>query len=187
MRWLWLFPSLLAGWAGYVWVTLDAWGKIDNGLLVFLGLLAAAVVQIIPVTANFLQADHLTTVEATKLSKALERQQYFWVGFLLLVVTMAGLLIAARFVNEALPADSAGWLRTGLPRLLSAFLAAGFIWVIALGGALVSEVLGLQRLRSQLVILAAKRRADETVRREKARIETLPSITPEGYGEIVRH
>lgn len=68
MKWVGLLLPLLAAFAGWQWVPLVLWIDMNQGLLAFLGLIAAALVQVIPVTANFLQSDELTPEEARRLS-----------------------------------------------------------------------------------------------------------------------
>jgi hypothetical protein len=64
---------------------------MKEGLIAFLGFLAASLVQVMPLTANFLQADRLNPAEAERLTASLTKQQYYWIG--LLSATIAAMVI----------------------------------------------------------------------------------------------
>lgn len=155
----------------------------------FFGLLVAALVQVIPVTANFLQSDNLTLEEAKQLTAALERQQKYWLGLLgISVVTCIALII-----GKALPVDAISFsfsIReiTFEPSLQSFF--SGFIAGLV-GLALVKTfgffpgVLSLQKLRGELVINSAKRRLAEKVQQEADARSPVRPFVDQDYGKII--
>lgn len=165
------------------------WGRISSGLLTFLGFLAAALVQVMPVTANFLQSDRLTPTEAGRLSEALTRQQRYWIGLLTATVVAFVVVIAA----SAFPLD-ANTVEVSLPRigptdlapLISAIVAfvISFVFVKMFG--LFEGVLSLQHLRSELVMAAAKRQAADEAKQLESAIDLKSSVVPADYGQIIR-
>lgn len=178
--------AIAAGVVAYRWMPLESWGRLDQGLLVFLGLLVAALVQVIPVTANFLQSDQITTDEAKRLTAALEEQQKYWLSLLGVSVITAMLLIVDNFAKGLLEFTLPGYGPVSLDPLLSSITAAFVALVAAKTFGFFPGVQSLQRLRSELVIEAA-------IRRERIAFEKLPavskplpaSVVPDDYGRIV--
>lgn len=176
---------IAAGVVAYRWMPLESWGKLDQGLLVFLGLLVAALVQVIPVTANFLQSDQITTDEARRLTAALEEQQKYWLGLLGVSVITAMLLIVDNFAKGLLEFNLPGYGQVLLDPLLSSITAAFVALVAVKTFGFFPGVQSLQRLRSELVIEAAIRRERGTIEKPPAVSKPLPaSVVPDDYGRI---
>lgn len=175
---------------GSMWlVPYKIWGDITEGLLVFFGLLVAALVQVIPVTANFLQSDNLTLEEAKQFTGALERQQKYWLGLLgVSVVTCIALIVGKALPEQALSFSFSIREMTFEPSLQSAF--SGLIASLV-GLAIVKTfgffpgVMSLQKLRGELVVNAAKRRLAEKVEQEAAARDPVRPFVDSNYGKII--
>ena len=72
-----LLLTIVAAVCAYLWMPLASFIGIKDGLIAYLGFLSAAVIQVIPVTANFLQGDDLKPEETRRLNRQLERQQIY--------------------------------------------------------------------------------------------------------------
>lgn len=166
--------------------SLQFWFDMKEGLIAFLGFLSASLIQIMPVTANFLQSDRLTPSEASRLIRALTRQQRYWIG--LLAATVLSMVIV--IVGAALKGRTQFMLGDrGLdisPAVVWCIAAAiSFVLTRILG--LFNGLMSLHRLRSKLVQAAAVRYAEES------RVEILSRFPdsgqtgklPDGYGDIV--
>lgn len=171
------------------WIPYKVWSGMTEGLLVFLGLLAAALVQVIPVTANFLQSDSLTIDEAKQLTSALERQQKYWLGLLWVSIVTCIALIVGKALPDA--AISFSFSARGITFELSlqvfySSLVGGLIGlVVAKTFGIFPGVMSLQKLRGELVINAAKRRQAESVQREAEARKQLPPVVSGDYGRII--
>lgn len=167
---------------------LSTWESIANGLLAFLGLLVAALVQVIPITVGFSQPDCITPSESKRLGSALETQQRLWLVLLAIsivtVLTLVlGIAIAPRD-GQVLPAGS---LRARLAPWLSGCIAF-MVWYSAVRTlSLIPGILSLQRLRNNLNYEAAKKHD-----MERNSVYTLQKLTPpttsivsERFGEIL--
>lgn len=82
MKLLAVFVPMLLGMAAAAWTPLAFWYDMKEGLIAFLGFLAASLVQVMPLTANFLQSDRLSPYEAERLTASLTKQQHYWIGLL---------------------------------------------------------------------------------------------------------
>lgn len=171
------------------WIPYKVWSDMTEGLLVFLGLLVAALVQVIPVTANFLQSDSLTVDEAKQLTAALERQQKFWLGLLWVSVVTSIALIAGKALPETVLSFRFSVMGITFEPSMQAFysgLVGGLIGLVVVKAfGIFPGVLSLQKLRGDLVINAAKRRQAEIVQREAEARKQVPSVVPEDYGRII--
>lgn len=183
-----VFPLVLVVIA-LCWIPYTIWNDMTEGLLVFLGLLVAALVQVIPVTANFLQSDSLTIDEAKQLTWALERQQQYWLGLLWVSIVTSIALIIGKALPETAVSFSFSVSGITFEPSLQAFysgLVGGLIGlVIVKAFGIFPGVLSLQKLRGDLVINAAKRRQAETVHREAAARQQVVSIVDGDYGKII--
>lgn len=184
--WIPLVCAVLA----WKWFPLSVWVSINQGLIAFLGLLTAALIQVIPVTANFLQADHLYPTEAQRLSSALEKQQKFWLGLLaatfatFVLVIIASAIPAKASVGFTVPVWGAYSIDVG--RIASAILALAVSFLMARVGSVLLGVMSLQRLRSDLVIIGAKRRAAAEAEKQMQAAILPQHIVPPDYGKIIR-
>lgn len=182
MKWISLLIPIGCGVASFLWIPMKVWGSLDDGLLIFLGLLVAALVQVIPVTANFLQADELIPDEAIRLTRALENQQKYWLGLLGAAVGTAILLVIGKAVEGHLAFSLPYFGLTDFDQLLSSLtgFSASLIAVKTFG--FFPGVQSLQKLRSELVIAAAKRRMAVQVAKATREHTITGQIVPEDYG-----
>lgn len=185
MKWISMLIPIGCGVASFLWMPMKVWGSLDDGLLIFLGLLVAALVQVIPVTANFLQADELTPDEAIRLTRALENQQKYWLGLLGAAVGTAILLVIGKAIEGHLTFGLPYFGQTGFEQLFSGLtgFAASLIAVKTFG--FFPGVQSLQKLRSELVIAAAKRRAAEQIAKATKERAITGQIVPEDYGRAI--
>lgn len=167
------------------WMPLTSWAKLDQGLLVFLGLLVAALVQVIPVTANFLQSDQITTEEAKRLTAALEAQQKYWLGLLGVSVVTAMFLIIGSFAQGLVQFSLPGYGFVSLDPFISGTTAAFVALVAVKTFGFFPGVQSLQRLRSELVIEAARRRERGAAEMSSASKPLPTNVVPDDYGRIV--
>lgn len=187
-----LLPLALGGLAA-LWTSLDSWISMKEGLIAFLGFLAAALVQVMPVTANFLQSDKLTVEEASQLTSALTKQQHYWIGLLFsTVLTLVLYIVAVAFlpVIKDFPIlfYHPNFMNVDWSQVVCFFVvtALSFVFIKMLG--LFDGILSLHNLRVRLVLDAAKRNAKSDMKSKNAVanqvvISTIP--LPEGYGQVV--
>lgn len=198
MVWKWIASIALplgVGAACAKWVELTTWQGMAEGLVAFLGLLSAALIQVMPVTANFIQSDRLTPEEARRLSRQLLAQQRYWLGLLgfavadFVVVVLAKVLPSSwAFVAPAF----LGGASINFPSGPCASFCVGALTtlVIVKMGGIFQGVLSLQILRNDLVVSAAERAAAEKIQEATTGVSeaTPPAVTlPSEYGRILRH
>lgn len=176
--------AIVAGLAAGRWIGLPAWLSINDGLLAFFGLLAAALFQVIPITANFLQADELTLEEARHLCTALERQQKFWIGMLGATVTTFAFVVAASLAKNRMVWDLPKVGATDFSPFASFLIGASLCFLLLRMISVLDGVLSLQRLRSALVLSAAKRRAVVKAEQVQQQHNLSGNIVPADYGSI---
>lgn len=162
------------------WTSIDLWYDMKEGLIAFLGFLAAALVQVMPMTANFLQSDHLTPEEAQRLSASLTRQQKYWAGLLFAVIATMVIVIIGAALKGRIP--------DGLKEAVCFSIAGSvtFVFIKMLG--LFDGIMSLHSLRSELVVSAAKRAAAEKAQVIQNELQPIHSVVPTDYGSIIhRH
>lgn len=191
MKLLTAFVPVLLGLAAARWTSLSLWYDMKEGLIAFLGFLAASLVQVMPLTANFLQADRLNPAEAVRLTASLTKQQHYWVGLLsatvaAMVIVIVGSAIKDRVGSFALIFEHAWAWNVSWSQVVVWVVASsvGFVLTKMLG--LIEGMLSLHRLRGELVINTAKRNAAEQISamQRDAVIET--PLVPPDYGQIAR-
>lgn len=191
MKLIGVFVPLVLGMVAAVWTPLSFWFEMKEGLIAFLGFLAASLVQVMPITANFLQADKLSVPEAESLTRSLTRQQHYWMGLLsatifALVAVIVGSGLKS-IVDSAGPLLQREWLPTiSWSTVVTFFIASSVSFVLVKMVGLFEGMLSLHRLRAELVVNAAKREAAERTAlvQKEAR---LPSLQlPDDYGAVIR-
>ena len=176
---------LLFGVAAALWTPLSFWYDMKEGLIAFLGFLAAALVQVMPMTANFLQADKLTPQEAERLTASLTKQQRYWVGLLsatiaAMVIVIVGSALKERVVGIAPLFWSIGWAS-----VICFFVASGVSFVLVKMLGLFEGMMSLHHLRGELVLNAAKRNASEKIAALQKDVTVTNPLVPDDYGRIV--
>lgn len=170
--------------SGYM-VELSVWIGMRDGLIAFLGLLSAALLQLIPVTTNFLAGDELTPDEAERLSRALQRQQNFWVGMLAVNVITVVVLVLGTLLKNVLVVQIPRVGAIDLSVILSGLTGGLLAFVLLRLTSVLGGVLSLQRLRASLVMAAAKRRAARKAEEIQSQMSPLPDMVPADYGRII--
>lgn len=188
MKWFSLLLAVAIGAIACAWVPLQVWIDMNQGLIAFLGFLAAALVQVIPVTANFIQSDRLFPAEAKRLSAALKKQQDYWVGLLAATVAVLALIIIVSASAKRTEIPLAGGWVIDVGPYLSGLVGFGITFVFAKMIGLFKGVLSLQTLRNGLVIAASERHAAEREEAAQNLRDTYPGepIVPPDYGKIVQ-
>lgn len=182
---------LLIGVAAALWTPLSLWFDMKEGLIAFLGFLAASLVQVMPLTANFLQSDRLSLAEAERLTASLTRQQHYWIGLLsatiaAMVVVIVGAALNSR-VGGLAPLFRHTWfLEISWSAVVCFFIASSVSFVLVKMLGLLEGMMSLHRLRSELVLGAARRQATERAGAIQKDAELPASIVPPDYGRIVR-
>lgn len=190
MKLLVALVPLLLGAAAALWTPLDLWFDMKEGLIAFLGFLAASLVQVMPVTANFLQSDRLSVSEAERLTTSLTRQQHYWIGLLsATIVAMVFVIVGAALktrVTDLPPVLVHRWfLNIGWSAVVCFFIVSSVSFVLMKMLGLFEGMLALHRLRAELVINSAKRSAAEKVAAMQHEAELTTPLVPPDYGRIV--
>ncbi len=182
---------VLVGLAAARWTSLQLWYEMKEGLIAFLGFLAASLVQVMPLTANFLQADRLSPAEAVRLTASLTKQQHYWVGLLSATVMAMVLIIVGSALKDRVGSFGLlfehAWSWNVSWSQVVVFVVAlcvSFVLVKMLG--LIEGVLSLHRLRGELVISTANRIAAEQISAMQKGAEVSTPLVPPDYGRIVR-
>lgn len=181
-----LLLPLIAAALGWQWIPLGLWIDMNQGLLAFLGLIAAALIQVIPVTANFLQSDDLTPDEAARLSKGLRKQQHYWLGLLASVIVAFALVVIASVLKNRTTISLHSGRTLDFAPMASLLVSASVTFVVVKFAGVFGGVLSLHRLREELVLNAAKRRAAERIEAAQKSISFPSKITPDDYGSIIQ-
>lgn len=190
MKLLGVIAPLLLGLAAANGTSLSFWSDMKEGLIAFLGFLAAALVQVMPITANFLQSDKLTVNEAERLTKSLTRQQHYWMGLLwvtigALVVVIVGSALKS-VVADAKPLFMHRWfIDVSWSATVTFFIAASMSFVLVKMAGLFAGMLSLHHLRADLVVATAKREAAEKTARAQSEARLVPPHLPDDYGAVI--
>ena len=152
-------------------------------MIAYLGFLSAAVIQVIPVTANFLQGDDLKPEETRRLNRQLERQQIYWIGLLGATVFCLVLVICISALDVSSLVKGGPWLQW--ERFLSGFVALMLSFIFTRMMGIFSGVLSLHRLRASLILAAAVKRAQIKTASEVVSAGEMRPPLPAGYGEAV--
>lgn len=190
LKLLGVIAPLLLGVAAANWTTLSFWSGTKEGLIAFLGFLAASLVQVMPITANFLQSDKLTVIEAERLTKSLTRQQHYWMGLLwvtimALVVVIIGSALES-VVAVAEPVFMHRWfIDVSWSAVVTFFITGSVSFVLVKMVGLFEGMLSLHHLRAELVIAAAKRDAAEKTARAQSEARLVPPPLPDSYGSVI--
>lgn len=181
---------LLLGVAAANWTPLSFWSDMKEGLIAFLGFLAASLVQVMPITANFLQSDKLTVIEAERLTKSLTRQQHYWMGLLwvtigALVVVIVGSALKS-VVSDAEPLFMHRWfIDVSWSAVVTFFITGSVSFVLVKMVGLFEGMLSLHHLRADLVVATAKREAAEKLVRAQSEARLVPPPLPDDYGACI--
>lgn len=191
MKLLAVFVPLLLGVAAALWTPLALWYDMKEGLIAFLGFLAASLVQVMPLTANFLQSDRLSPVEAERLTASLTKQQHYWIGLLsatiaAMVIVIVGAALKDRVANLAPLFWHHLFLDISWSAVVSFFIVTSVSFVLMKMLGLFEGMLALHRLRGELVINSAKRDAAEKIATIQKTAEITASLVPHDYGHIIR-
>jgi hypothetical protein len=187
LKYLTLLVPLLLGVAASLWTPLQLWYDMKEGLIAFLGFLAAALVQVMPLTANFLQSDRLSIPEAERLTASMMKQQRYWIGLLSSTIMAMVIVIVGAALKERVAGSAPLFWIIDYSALICFFVATSVSFVLMKMLGLFEGVMSLQRLRGELVINAAKRDAAQKVAmiQREAEIGIKTPIVPEDYGRIV--
>jgi hypothetical protein len=185
-----LVIPVIVGLAAAQWTSLALWVDMKEGLIAFLGFLAASLVQVMPVTANFLQSDRLNPAEAEKLTISLTRQQHYWLGLLAatifsMVMVILGVALKSRVENLPPIFSNVNFVDLTWEKAIVFVLVASFSFVLVKMLGLFEGILSLHRLRGELVLSGAKRSALEKMAALQKPVDEIAPIVPEGYGKIV--
>jgi hypothetical protein len=167
---------------------------MKEGLIAFLGFLAASLVQVVPVTANFLQSDRLSANEAVRLTGSLTRQQHYWMGLLFACIASMVIVIGAVALDGpvqnfpvVLRHDLFFEVSWEAVVTYSEVASLSFVLIKTLG--LFEGMMSLHRLRAELVVNTAKREEAEKAAlvRQQVEIQLPKSIVPLDYGQVIQH
>lgn len=169
-----------------MWTSLALWYDMKEGLIAFLGLLAAALVQVMPITANFLQSDRLTPAEAERLTASLTNQQRYWMGLLTAtIITMVFVIIGAALKERVVNLPPVFWV-IHWSEIACFFIASSVSFVLMKLLGMLQGIMSLHRLRGELVINAAKREAAERSATIQKQAEIKKPIVGDDYGQLVQ-
>lgn len=187
-----IFIPLLCGVAAAFWTTLDLWYEMKEGLLAFLGFLAASLVQVMPLTANFLQSDRLSQSEAKRLTASLTKQQHYWMGLLTativaMVILIVGAVLKSRVADFPLLFQSRFIFTVSWSAAVCFCIVTSISFVLMKMLGLFEGLLTLHNLRVELVINSAKRSDDEKNAAIYRDSEISIPLVPKDYGQIIRN
>jgi hypothetical protein len=185
-----IVPTVL-GLAAAQWTTLTFWFDMKEGLIAFLGFLAASLVQVMPMTANFLQADRLTPNEARRLNASLTNQQHYWIGLLSvtifsMVLVIVGAALKGRVDDVAPIFRHSSFVEISWSAVVTFLIAASVSFVLVKMFGLFDGMMSLHKLRCELVLTAAKRGAAEKAEAIQQTVQIPDSIVPSDYGNVLR-
>ncbi len=187
-RVLGLLLPIIIGWAAAAWTPLTVWIDMKEGLIAFLGFLAASLVQVMPLTANFIQADKLEVPQAYRLTQSLTKQQNYWIG--LLSATIIALVVVIVVAAVSKQADGKNLLDHGVTITVSQALCflevCLLVFVVIKMFGLFGGMMSLHRLRGELVIDAAMKAAAARQREIQASVAPAQKLVPDGYGAIIQ-
>jgi hypothetical protein len=191
MKLLAVFVPPLLGVAAAVWTSLAFWYDMKEGLIAFMGFLAASLVQVMPITANFLQADRLTPAEASRLTTSLTKQQHYWIGMLFATIAAMVIVIVCAALNSRLANlpplfRHAMFLEISWSAVACFVVATSVSFVLMKMLGLFEGMLALHRLRVELVLNNAKRDAAEKIAALQQEAEINAPLVPHDYGRIVQ-
>lgn len=161
---------------------------MKDGLIAFLGFLAASLVQVMPLTANFIQADKLEVQQAERLNQSLTRQQHYWIGLLsaticALVVVIVVAAVSKQFGEIVLLSR---WISVDVSNFLCFLEVSLLVFVITKMFGLFGGMMSLHRLRGELVVDAARKAALARQREIQAGVAPPKNLVPDGYGAIIK-
>ena len=185
VKYLTLLIPLLLGVAAAIWTPLQLWYDMKEGLIAFLGFLAAALVQVMPLTANFLQSDRLSLPEAERLTSSMMKQQRYWIGLLSATIAAMVFVIIGSALKDRVAGSAPLFWHIDWSSLICFFVVTSVSFVLMKILGLFEGVLSLQRLRGELVLNAAKRDAAQMVATIQKEAEITNPIVPEDYGRII--
>lgn len=183
-------PPVLLGMIAALWTPLIFWYDMKEGLIAFLGFLAASLVQVMPLTANFLQSDSLTPSEANRLTASLTKQQHYWIGLLsativAMVIVIVGAALKDRVANLA-PLFQYHQYEISWSSMICFFIASSVSFVLMKMLGLFNGMLALHHLRGELVINTAKRNAAEKISQIQREAQISTPLVPSDYGNVTR-
>ncbi len=191
MKLLAVVVPLLLGTAAALWTPLALWYDMKEGLIAFLGFLAASLVQVMPLTANFVQSDRLSPSEAERLTASLTRQQHYWIGLLsatiaAMVIVMIGAALKDRVANLAPTFQHSWFVDVSWSAVVCFLIASSISFVLMKMIGLFEGMLSLHRLRAELVMNSARRDAAEKAAAVQRDAEVTTPLVPPDYGRVVR-
>lgn len=178
---------IILGAAAALYTPLSLWLSMKEGFIAFLGLITASLMQVMPLTANFIQSDKLTPVNARRLVESLTRQQYYWIGLLAATISTLVVIIASAAISPYLSELCFNWHGLKPESAFSFFIASLMSFVLIKTMGLFEGMLSLHNLRSELVLEAAEKAAKKKKDDIQARAGKLTTKLPDGYGKIVDH
>ena len=179
------FVPLLLGVAAALWTPLTLWYDMREGLVAFLGFLAASIVQVMPLTANFLQSDRLTPTEAERLTASLTKQQRYWMVLLSATIVAIVIVIVGSALKDHVVDSVPLFWRIDWSAVISFLVTTSVSFVLMKMLGLFEGMMSLHHLRGELVLNAAKRNAEEKITEFQKAANSTKSIVPEDYGSIV--
>lgn len=182
---------LALGMAAAVWTSLPLWLDMKEGLIAFLGFLAAALVHVMPLTANFLQSDRLSPVEAERLIASLTRQQHYWIGLLTATIVTMVVVIAASALKDRVGTWGPVFLHSTFVNISWAdfvvfLLVTSLTFVLIKMLGLFEGMLSLHHLRAELVRQRANREAAERIAEMNREGVPVVSVVPDDYGKVIQ-
>lgn len=185
MKYFAVIIPLSLGVAAALWTSLDLWFDMKEGLIAFLGFLAASIIQVMPLTTNFLQSDRLKPAEALRLTISLTKQLRYWIGLLSATIAAMVIVIVSAALKTRIANISPLFWGIELSAIFSFLVvtSVSFVFMKMLG--LFEGLLSLHHLRGELVLNAAKRDAAEIVAVKVKEAEVNKPLVPDDYGRIV--
>lgn len=186
---LFALPLCLAAGVFCAYLTdLGNWSKIASGLIAFLGFLSAAVLQVMPLTVNFLQGEVLKPAQINVLAPRLERQQAYWAGLFIATMSSALLVILVSALPESFGSVTVDlWLGYYLvpSKWLIGLLGTTLAFVFYKAFGIFSGLSSLSKARRQILVQRANERALYDTEIAMRDFDSSIKSQPPDYGSIL--
>ncbi|WP_220815662.1 hypothetical protein [Pseudomonas paralcaligenes] len=177
----------VSGMAAAIHTDLSLWYDMKEGLIAFLGFIAASLMQVMPITANFIQSDRLTPIEAGRLARSLTNQQHYWAGLLVATILALIFVIFLSASTKSIIESQFSWYFLTAANISCFLIAAIISFVMLKMVGLLSGMLSLHNLRVELVLESANRAAKDRKEDIQSKAANVSPELPDGYGKVIEH
>lgn len=184
-------PALVvgSGLAAIFLMDTKAYGSVSQELMALFGLMMAAVLPTMVLTASVLRPGRLSVKRLTEYSDALATQLKIWIGLFLVALIASLCVVVGKMVGWSVPvavdlsSAKLGLIQVDLIVLVNGLITACLVLIVLRGLAVGHGIASILRLSSEISIGEAKARDEE---RHRATEQAISDIKPrEGFGSYV--